>query len=114
MSLPQTENLLTMAQAAKIVGVSTQTISRRIKCGELPAYNIGPRAVRISPSDLQQLATPTAAQQREQHIQRLLEAAPRLSPEQRDRLAVLVRPAGSNGISAALHPRPAAGGDATR
>lgn len=98
MSLPQPENLLTLAQAAKMCGVSQQTISRRIKSGDLRAYRIGPRAIRISPRDLRQLATPTDAQQREQYIQRLLEAAPPLTQEQRDRLALLFRPLGSGDV----------------
>lgn len=47
---------LTMAQAAKMLGVSTKTIERRIKSGEIKAYKFGnskTSPVRISEEALQ-------------------------------------------------------------
>ena len=48
-------DLLTRAEAAKLLKVSPVTISRWLKQGRLPAYRLGPRAVRIRRADLEGL-----------------------------------------------------------
>ena len=56
---PQSEDdLLTKAEAAKLLRVSPVTISRWLKQGRLPAYRLGPRAVRIRRADVQALLRP--------------------------------------------------------
>jgi len=52
--------LLTIAEAAKLLKVSPVTLHRWIKQGRLPAYRVGPRKVRIKRSDLTKAFTPTA------------------------------------------------------
>lgn len=52
---------LSPEDAAARVGVSTQTIRRRIKDGSLPAYRLGPRLLRIDTDDLDALYSPTDA-----------------------------------------------------
>ena len=47
--------LLSIAQAAEILGLSTKTIRRRIATGDLPAYRNGRRLIRVKASDLNRL-----------------------------------------------------------
>ena len=47
---------LTLAEAAEMYGVSERTLRRRISEGRLPAYRIGPRAIRVSVADVENLA----------------------------------------------------------
>ena len=51
-----TSQWLTLAQAAEILGVCTRTIRRRIAAGELPAYKIGRKAIRIKIADLDRIS----------------------------------------------------------
>lgn len=51
-SLPR-NRLLTVAAAGDHIGVSTKTLRRRIAEGELPAYRIGPRAIRVRLEDVE-------------------------------------------------------------
>ncbi len=52
------EDLLTIAEAAEILRVSTVTLSRWRRQGRLPTLKVGPRAVRIRRSDLDLIAQP--------------------------------------------------------
>lgn len=52
-------DLLTVAEAAKMLKVSAVTLRRWIKQGRLPAYQVGPRKVRILREDLAKALTPT-------------------------------------------------------
>jgi excisionase family DNA binding protein len=54
----QDAELLTIAEAAKALKVSTVTIHRWLKQGRLMAYRAGPRAVRIRRADLTRLLSP--------------------------------------------------------
>jgi excisionase family DNA binding protein len=54
------EDLVTIADAARLLKVSTVTLHRWLKQGRLPAYHVGPRAVRIRRRDLDALLTPRA------------------------------------------------------
>jgi excisionase family DNA binding protein len=56
-------DLLTIAEAAKLLKVSTVTLHRWIKQGRLPAYHVGPRKVRIRRSDLVKAFTPTSQEE---------------------------------------------------
>jgi len=47
---------ITLGQAADILGVCTKTIRRRIAAGDLPAYKIGHRAIRIKIGDLDRIS----------------------------------------------------------
>ncbi len=72
---------LTVAEAAKRLGVSSQTIWRWIDRGILPAFRVGPKRVRISAADLDGVRRPRP--QRSQDP----EAAPppaKMTPEQRE------------------------------
>lgn len=53
-------DLLTVAEAAALLKVSRVTISRWLKQGRLPAYRVGPRAVRIRRADLAGLVRPVS------------------------------------------------------
>jgi excisionase family DNA binding protein len=52
MTSSQTPKLLTVAQAAEALNVSTKTVYRAIAAGELPVSRLG-RAIRIALSDLE-------------------------------------------------------------
>jgi excisionase family DNA binding protein len=47
----------TVSQAAQALQVHRTTVTRWIKDGRLPAYRVGPKAVRIKESDLQRVIT---------------------------------------------------------
>ena len=47
------EKFLTVKQVAETLAVSEQTVKSYIRQGELPAFRVGLRGYRISPSDLQ-------------------------------------------------------------
>lgn len=46
------EKLLTQAEAATLTGLSLATIRRRIASGDLRAYRLGPRCIRVDRDDL--------------------------------------------------------------
>jgi excisionase family DNA binding protein len=52
------DELLTMSEAAKALGVSIPTIKRWLKDGRIPTYRLGPRFVRIRRADLARALTP--------------------------------------------------------
>ena len=51
---------LTLKQAAEWYGVSERTLRRRIAEGQLKAYRVGPRSIRVRAEDLEALALPIA------------------------------------------------------
>ncbi len=51
-------DLVTVAEAAKLLKVSIVTVHRWIKRGLLPSCHVGPRAVRIRRSDLENMIRP--------------------------------------------------------
>lgn len=51
MTPPNRSPMLTLADAADFVGVSTRTLRRKIQAGELTAHRFG-RLLRISEADL--------------------------------------------------------------
>jgi excisionase family DNA binding protein len=50
--------LLTIEEAAAYTALSTRTIRRRIRDGDLHAYRVGPRSIRVRPDDLENLLRP--------------------------------------------------------
>ena len=54
-------DLLTVPEAATVLKVSPVTVSRWLRQGRLPAYRLGPRAVRIRRSDLTAVFSPARA-----------------------------------------------------
>lgn len=50
-----------LSSAADRTGLSIRTLRRRVACGELAAYRIGPRAIRVDPDvDRLMVRIPTA------------------------------------------------------
>lgn len=91
----QPSELLTVREVAELLRVSPETVRRRVRAGDLPACKLSQRAIRIRRADLDAIsATAPDVSALEAHIAKIVAAAPPLSPEQRDRLAVLFRPAG--------------------
>ncbi|MBI2761717.1 MAG: excisionase family DNA-binding protein [Chloroflexi bacterium] len=52
---------ISVAQAARTLGVSPSTVWRWIKGGRLPAYRVGPHTLRIRPQDVQGMVRPAHA-----------------------------------------------------
>jgi len=50
-----TVRLLTLSDAADILGCSSKTIRRYIAAGRLTGYRVGPRLVRVSGDDVDSL-----------------------------------------------------------
>jgi excisionase family DNA binding protein len=53
-----TRALETLAQAAERTDVSIRTLRRRISTGELRAYRLGHRIIRVNPKDVDRLLVP--------------------------------------------------------
>ena len=56
-------DLLTLAEASRMLGLSDKTIRRYIASGTLTGYRIGPRALRVDALEVRSLAevVPTAS-----------------------------------------------------
>lgn len=54
----QTDEYLTVAEAAALLKVSKSTVWRWIEKGTLPAYRVGSRGVRLKRAELEQVVTP--------------------------------------------------------
>src|SRR5712664_3970345 len=65
------DELLTIAEAAKLLKVSPAPLHRWLKDRRLRAYHVGPRTVRLHRSDLAKLLVPTAAAEDTEHSQAL-------------------------------------------
>lgn len=50
--------LISIPKAAKQLDVHSDTVRRMIATGDLPAYRIGPRVVRVAAADVRRLARP--------------------------------------------------------
>ena len=57
---------LSLQQAAQLLGVSVDTIRRRIAAGVLPASRCGARLIRVRATDLESVLHPIAIGQRKQ------------------------------------------------
>ncbi|MBI2761847.1 MAG: helix-turn-helix domain-containing protein [Chloroflexi bacterium] len=58
MTTSHDSDLLTIAEATHLLKVSRVTLHRWLRDGRLPAYQVGPRAVRIRRADLQAMMRP--------------------------------------------------------
>jgi excisionase family DNA binding protein len=58
--------LLNVVQAARALGVSVESVRRRIKSGEWPCYRLGPKSTRIDPAEIMRLGRMVTAIEREQ------------------------------------------------
>jgi excisionase family DNA binding protein len=58
MVVEPSDELISVAEAAKILQVSVPTVKRWLRDGRLPAYHLGPRYVRIRRADLQRVLRP--------------------------------------------------------
>ncbi len=65
----------TVQEAAGVLGLSPSTIWRWIESEKLPAYRIGPKAVRIRKSDLEAAVKPARTGRREVNVMRSSAAA---------------------------------------
>jgi excisionase family DNA binding protein len=63
-------DLLTIAEAARLLKVGRTTLHRWLKAGRLRAYHIGPRAVRIRRSDLTALMQPIDSRNPSHRVER--------------------------------------------
>ena len=63
MANPLPDDLLTVPETAELLKVSAVTVSRWLKQGRLPAYRVGPRAVRIRRADVDELLVPATTDQ---------------------------------------------------
>ena len=61
MSAQHDTDLLTLREAAALLKLTPVTIKRWLKQGRLPAYRVGPRAIRIKHEDLQTILQPAGA-----------------------------------------------------
>jgi len=52
-SPPPDKPLVSMREYAKRLGVSTQTVRRRLLAGEIPFYRIGDKTIRIDTSTIE-------------------------------------------------------------
>ncbi len=50
--------LASLADAAEYASISTKTIRRRIACGDLTAYRLGPRLIRVDLTELDAMLRP--------------------------------------------------------
>jgi excisionase family DNA binding protein len=57
----QQHNFVSVDQAAEMLAVSTKTIRNWIKSGELPAFEAGPKLIRINLLDLRAFCKPSLA-----------------------------------------------------
>lgn len=57
-NVPVPKRLLTIEEAAVYTALSTRTIRRRISAGDLPAFRVGPRRIRVRHDDLEHLLRP--------------------------------------------------------
>jgi len=58
--------LLNVIQAARALGVSVESVRRRIKSGEWPSYKLGPKSTRVDPAEIRRLGRMVSEIEREQ------------------------------------------------
>lgn len=87
---------LDLVRAAEYLGVSVQSVRRRIKSGDLPAHRVGPRSVRVYVDDLDKLRRPiTSDAQLAQRAARIVASWADPSDEQLAQIASILRAGGA-------------------
>lgn len=56
--MPSTRTLVSLATAAEYAATSTKTVRRRIACGDLTGYRLGPRLIRVDLAELDAMLRP--------------------------------------------------------
>ncbi len=83
----------TMPEFAETFGLSLKDVQRKVSNGTIPSFKLG-GARRIPADVVDALLTPqppdNLAAKIDGHIRRLVDAAPQLTREQRDRIAALL------------------------
>lgn len=84
---PQSDEYLTVAEAAALLKVSKSTIWRWIDAGTLPAYRVGSRGVRLKRAEVEQVVTPLLGKPRQGGSVAQVEQIPirPLTPQERER-----------------------------
>lgn len=93
-TIPRPHSRLTLQEAAQLRRIGHSTLRRKIADGSLRAERIG-RRIYVHPNDLDALAQPvvgrpTQEDALESAVARIVAAAPRLTPAQLERLAVIL------------------------
>ncbi|WP_416382568.1 helix-turn-helix transcriptional regulator [Nocardia beijingensis] len=57
-TVPLPQKLITLREAAAQLTLSVRTLERLISAGDLQAYKVGARSVRVDPDDLARLVRP--------------------------------------------------------
>ncbi|WP_280351702.1 helix-turn-helix transcriptional regulator [Nocardia abscessus] len=57
-AVPLPQKLITLREAAAQLTLSVRTLERLISAGDLQAYKVGARSVRVDPDDLARLVRP--------------------------------------------------------
>lgn len=91
---PPTGSRLTLQEAAHTRRIGYSTLRKRVADGSLPAERIG-RRIYVDPAHLDAMADPVVGRPRatreiDSAVARIVAAAPRLTAEQRERLAVII------------------------
>ncbi|MFJ4255175.1 helix-turn-helix domain-containing protein [Microbacterium sp. NPDC090003] len=76
----------TVNEAASQLRVDPRTIRRQIAAGRIRAVHLGPKVIRVDMSSLEPDTDPIAA-----HVAAIVADAPPLTPEQRDKIAAILR-----------------------
>lgn len=95
------KNLAAVKDGAKHINVHPKTLRRYIAEGLITGYRVGPRNLRVDLDELDKFARPVRRAENaepqptelERRIAKAVAEAPPLTPEQRDRLALLFRSA---------------------
>lgn len=84
-----------ISEASTRFSLHPDTIRRMISRGEIEAKRFGPKLIRVNLGSVEAAATPLAV-----HIDHIVEGAPPLTSEQRERISSLLRtPAPRGGVS---------------
>lgn len=57
-TVPAHKTAIDLPRAAQYLGVSVQSVRRRIAEGSLPAFRVGPKSIRVYVEDLEALKQP--------------------------------------------------------
>ena len=85
---------LNTSQVAERWGVSVQTVKREIACGNLPSFRVrGSVRVRLTDVEAAMMPDHGDVDDLDAYVKRLVDAAPRLTKMQRQRLAAIIQAA---------------------